>query len=68
MSYTRDVPIIYEWSRCFTCGRYYAYEVHHDPGCANCARRRLDAQQEVINSQQRTIRSMKGALTKAKRR
>jgi hypothetical protein len=68
VSFTRDFTITLEWSRCYTCGRHYAYEINHDAGCANCAGRRLEHLQQVINGQRRTIRSLKGALTKARKR
>lgn len=59
-----------------TCGAFYAVphwvEAHECPMCARKRSRECDIEiqekQDTINAKDRTIRSLKGALTKAKRR
>jgi hypothetical protein len=56
-----------ETHRCYECGRWWALEQGWDGDCPGCAHTKRMERYEALESALRSIRSLKGALTKAKR-
>lgn len=54
--------------RCYTCGRYYGGEPGFDFGCGKCTNDYWRNAQKAVAARDKTIASLRGALTKAKKR
>lgn len=50
--------------RCYECGQWWASEHSHGGKCPECAQRRIDNVLEQLAKAERTIRSLRGALTR----
>lgn len=57
-----------ETYRCYACGRWWALETHWSGSCPKCAHERAAQRSKELEAARRSIRSLKGALTKARRR
>lgn len=54
--------------RCVDCGRHWALEVHWAGTCPICAYKRVNAAIDEQARLERVVRSLRGALTRAKGR
>jgi hypothetical protein len=59
-----------ESRRCWKCGRHWAYEkfVNEHPGCPVCAGNENSRLYDRVQKLERSLASVRGALTKARNR
>lgn len=65
MAFLHQPNIELEPTRCFQCGRYWAYETrfqHHQPSCPFCAANRIEAAEERVAQINRSNISLRGAI------
>lgn len=64
-----DPRVKLELTRCFECGRWWAYEVFRAEAaeCPVCARRQLERMRDAVAERDRSIAALRGSLTKRKR-
>lgn len=55
-------------TRCFDCGKFYALEHNYSGSCPYCAKDRANRHFMSENKLERSIRSLKGAITKLKQK
>lgn len=63
-----DPSVNIETRRCYRCGRWWALETGHTGRCPKCADDKADQRNAELEAARRSIRSLKGALTKARAR
>jgi len=67
-TFEHRVDITLAVQRCYECGRYWAHENAVSGTCPTCAQDRIDRLVEEANKHDRAVASLRGALTKAKRK
>ena len=70
MTFKQDFAHEFVWSRCWECGRHYAYEEtkRHSVNCPYCANGAIRQAREERDKALRSANALRGALTKARRR
>lgn len=67
-TYQHRPEIELDVTRCYTCGRFWAIERGVTGQCPCCAERKREAQSDIITKQDATIRGLRGALGRLKKR
>lgn len=67
IEYPHQPTIILAVRRCYECGRFWALEKAVEGSCPSCEARRRHMRMEEEDAKDRTIRSLRGAITKMKK-
>ncbi len=68
MTFQHQPQIALDVRRCWGCGRYYAVETDRRSECPYCIRDSLEKEQRENQRLTRTIRSLRGAVTRLGRK
>jgi hypothetical protein len=63
-----SVTVQLDITRCYDCGRFWAIEQGYRGDCPHCAKNKRSERFEALEHAERSIASLRGALTKAKKR
>jgi predicted RNA-binding Zn-ribbon protein involved in translation (DUF1610 family) len=67
-SFVHKADVELEINRCYDCGRWWALEKNVRGQCPRCARADIERAEEREVKAQRGMATLRGALTKAKKR
>jgi predicted RNA-binding Zn-ribbon protein involved in translation (DUF1610 family) len=67
-TFEHRVDITLAVQRCYNCGRYWAHENAVSGTCPTCAQDKIERLVNDVTRHERAAASLRGALTKAKRR